>query len=540
MKLIVFFLAISLVYVSQVSGFADWSEDQKPEKWFKNAKDHLDRLLKQKHNTNIAKNLIMFLGDGMGITTVTAGRIHKGQLKGQNGEEERTWMEKMDNQAFSKTYNIDAQTADSAGTATAYLSGTKTRIGVIGVDGFVQYDNCNSSKGHGLESIAKWAHEAGKSVGIVTTTRVTHASPAGCYAKTPHRDWEAYDNVYFTKKEFDEGCKDIAAQLIEDNSFINLVFGGGRTKFMPNDATDYDGKDRGSRVDGRNLIREWEEKMESKGKSYKFIWNATQLRNLEVDQYDNILGLFAPEHMEYEKFRKNDVEPSIVEMTEKAIEILSRNKNGFFLFVEGGKIDHAHHNSQGQLAVHDFMIFDEAIGAAYTKTNTEETMIAVTADHSHTVSLGGYSIRGNLVYGISYNHNNNYSLITNQSYTSMLYANGPGGLKQIRNKNLTEAEVNDPKYLHEAAVYLKSETHGGEDVPIYSSGPMSFLFTGTVEQSYITHAMAYSACIYPYNTTECRNNRGPYTNPKSNSSSINSIAHLYLYLALALGVLYNF
>lgn len=114
-----------------------------------------------------------------------------------------------------------------------------------------------------------------------------------------------------------------------------MVFGGGRTRFTPKGLVDYDGKDNGSRVDGRNLIKEWEEKMEAKGNAYKFIWNATQLRNLEVNQYDYVLGLFAPEHMEYEKLRNDSIEPSLVEMTEKAIEILSRNKNGYFLFVEG-------------------------------------------------------------------------------------------------------------------------------------------------------------------------------------------------------------
>lgn len=104
---------------------------------------------------------------------------------------------------------------------------------------------------------------------------------------------------------------------------------------MPNDTTDYSGKGKGLRVDGRNLIKEWESQMESKGKSYKFVWNATELRSVELGKYDHILGLFSPEHMAYELYRNDAVEPSLVEMTEKAIEILSRNKNGYFLFVEG-------------------------------------------------------------------------------------------------------------------------------------------------------------------------------------------------------------
>lgn len=119
-----------------------------------------------------------------------------------------------------KTYNIDAQTADSAGTATAYLTGVKTRIGVIGLDG--QAIDCKTSANSKVDSILKWAHYAGKSTGIVTTTRVTHATPAGCYAHVPDRDWEAFDGRTFTKEHQDAGCKDIAAQLVDDNSYINV------------------------------------------------------------------------------------------------------------------------------------------------------------------------------------------------------------------------------------------------------------------------------------------------------------------------------
>ncbi len=121
-----------------------------------------------------------------------------------------------------KTYNIDAQTADSAGTATAYLSGVKTRIGVIGLDGKTIYRNCKSSKNSKIESIANWAHAAGKSVGIVTTTRITHASPAGVYANSASREWEVYDGKVFTKQEYDDGCRDIASQLIDNGSYINV------------------------------------------------------------------------------------------------------------------------------------------------------------------------------------------------------------------------------------------------------------------------------------------------------------------------------
>jgi alkaline phosphatase len=102
MKFSISFAAILLLLVANAYGYADWSQDQKPEKWFDNAKGNIDKFLKRKQNNNIAKNLILFLGDGMGITTVTAGRIHKGQLQNRNGEEEITNMEQMDTHGFAK------------------------------------------------------------------------------------------------------------------------------------------------------------------------------------------------------------------------------------------------------------------------------------------------------------------------------------------------------------------------------------------------------------------------------------------------------
>lgn len=100
------------------------------------------------------------------------------------------------------------------------MTGVKTRFGAIGVDGRA-YD-CPTSLKSKTESILKWAHFAGKSTGIVTTTRITHASPAASYSNSFDRDMESFDGINFKQEHFDQGCKDIAAQLIEENSFINV------------------------------------------------------------------------------------------------------------------------------------------------------------------------------------------------------------------------------------------------------------------------------------------------------------------------------
>jgi len=201
---------------------------------------------------------------------------------------------------------------------------------------FTKTFDCDSSLNTKLDTILKWANKAGKSVGIVSTTRITHASPAANFANVAFRNWETFDGKKFTDEHQNKGCKDIAAQLIDDNNFINVIFGGGRKMFLTNDSIDYyESQKKGLRIDGRNLISEWEDKMLSMNKTYKFIWNYTDFRRTDYKRYDHILGLMAYDHMSFEVFRDPLKEPSLEEMTEKAIELLSQNEKGYFLFVEG-------------------------------------------------------------------------------------------------------------------------------------------------------------------------------------------------------------
>ena len=172
------------------------------------------------------------------------------------------------------------------------------------------------------------------------------------------------------------------------------------------------------------------------------------------------------DHLEYEADRNPTLEPSLSELTLKAIDALSENKNGFVLLVEGGRIDHAHHvtsnifnyfqmitldfnlifqENNAHKAIEDFVEFDETVGKAFKVVPKEETLIIVTADHSHTFTLGGNALRGNKIYGVAlknwpYRQNSSDTSLT---YTSLLYGNGPGGLKKIRNRNLTNAETGE-------------------------------------------------------------------------------------------------
>ena len=129
----------------------------------------------------------------MGITTVTASRIFAGQQAGQDGESHDLTMDTLPYTALSRTYSADAQVTDSAPSATSMTTGVKTRNDTLGLDQTVEHDVCGSGKP--LTTIAEMAEDAGYATGVVSTARITHATPAAMYAHTPNRDWESDSNV---------------------------------------------------------------------------------------------------------------------------------------------------------------------------------------------------------------------------------------------------------------------------------------------------------------------------------------------------------
>src|SRR5688500_16572750 len=196
-----------------------------------------------------AKNVIVFLGDGMSLPTVAAARILEGQRAGRPGEENSLAFERFPHTALSKTYNTDYQTPDSAGTMTAIASGAKTRLGMVGVGQGVGRGDCTGTPGHELLSFIELAESAGLRTGVVTTAR---------YAHVPDRNWESDSNLPPGARA--GGCIDIAAQLL-DSPFgdgPDVALGGGRAAFLPASATDPEYPDQhGKRGDGRDLVAEW-------------------------------------------------------------------------------------------------------------------------------------------------------------------------------------------------------------------------------------------------------------------------------------------
>lgn len=478
--------------------------------WIEEAQLKLKVQLDRKTNENIAKNILIFLGDGMSLSTITGARIYAGQMEKKSGEENLLSFEKFPHVAMSKTYCVNMQVADSACSATAYLTGVKGNYQTIGVNANVELNDCKASldEANRVSSIMKWAQSAGKATGIVTTTRITHASPAGTYAHTAHRDWESDIDMFNFNDTTD--CSDIALQLIteEPGKNFNVIFGGARKKFLSEKIIDESGS-RGERLDGRDLIDEWLDDKRFNGKmNAAYVHNRKGLLALNQSDVEHVLGLFADSHLDYHL--KNNVEqPTLSEMTESAIEILKKNENGFVLFVEGGLIDIAHHENQAHYALDETAQFADAIQCAMDMTNESETLTVVTADHAHTMSIAGYSHRGENILGL----NSEVSDVDSMPYMTISYSNGPSGSngrhridenemsKFILNHNISFNKIKlfqtteKDDYRYPSLVPLESETHGGEDVLIYARGPFAHLFDGVLEQNTIPHFLAYAACI---------------------------------------------
>lgn len=495
--------------------------------WYQSAQDSLQADFAKfetiQNQIGSAKNVILFVGDGMSISTITAARILDGQLRGESGEENQLSFEKFPFTGFSKTYNVDAQTPDSAGTMTAMMSGVKTDAGIIGLSEKVSRGDCASSKGTEVISALELAEIAGMGTGIVTTARLTHATPAATYAHSPDRDWEDVSDM--PTEAIAQGCVDIADQFVHFKERIqqeygvsvdgiDVAMGGGRRHFLPKDAA-FNSPDavsaiEGDRTDNRDLIAEWK-KLYPSG---QYVMDQTGFDALTTAAQLPVLGLFNESHMRYEMDRKNDVsgEPSLSEMTAKAIQLLeAKDKDkGYFLMVEAGRIDHGHHAGNAFNALHESIELSQAVAKAQASTNPNETLIIVTSDHSHVFTMAGYPKRGNPILGkvVSVGSDQEALALDDMPYTTLGYANGRGfkdlgeetdgdlayehPVDQGR-KDLNSINTQTPGYHQEALIPLESETHSGEDVGIFATGPGAHLVSGVHEQNVIFHIMNYAA-----------------------------------------------
>lgn len=177
----------------------------------------------------------------------------------------------------------------------------------------------------------------------------------------------------------------------------------------------------GRRSDNRNLIQEWQIDKANRNVSFKYIWNKEQLNSANSDLPEYLLGLFEGSHLQYNLEANKTTEPTLTELTETAIKMLSRNEKGFFLFVEGGRIDHAHHDNMVELALDETLEFHSAVAKATEMLSEEDSLIVVTADHAHVMAYNGYSTRGRDILGPSNNVDKD-----GRPFMTLSYINGPG------------------------------------------------------------------------------------------------------------------
>lgn len=457
-----------------------------------------------------ARNVIFFIGDGMGVSTVTAARIFSVGVDGQLVVDQFPYT------ALSKTYSADSITPDSAPTMSAMMTGVNTNQSVIGLDASTEPNDFNNDgDGDVSWTLLELAKRRGMKVGAVSTATITHATPAATYAHINQRNNEG----------------DIALQALPTDATYNqrlkggvdVLMGGGRRFFVPNTVVDEEGI-KGARSDSRDLRAEFQ------SAGYKYVWNTAGFNSVNKLP---VLGLFESSHMEYEFDRPTDLggEPSLKDMTVKAIQLLEaatrRGPDGYFLHVEAGRIDHAHHGGNAYRALTDMQELDEAIGAAAQLVDLRDTLIIVSADHSHVFNIAGYPLRPlqELPYSVK-SYDPGYEKTTTAGhgildlvwdldqatghvaptpdrngtpYTVLGYQNGPGyrGVPRVDPRldlfkgfgGAVPTGPSHPAYFQEAAVPLGSETHAGEDVAIYAIGPGAAKVRGTVKNTHIFHVM---------------------------------------------------
>jgi len=321
------------------------------------------------------KNVVLLIGDGMGPEAVGLAIYYN---RFMNGMEKRLNLERLmaaGNTGYCLTYQYGTVVTDSASAATALASGVKTRDAIIGKD----------HDGRPMKSIVDVARQLGKSAGVISDTRLTHATPAAFYANIIHREME----------------NEIAAQLIERGD-LAVAFSGGAQHFIPagmkvEDHPSLKGIDKAAgwggsrRKDSRDLVGE------ARNRGYTVVANDRELSALDAQKTDKVLGLFSasgfPSAIDRQPHHQTGV-PTLSQLTAKALDILKKNSQGFFLMVEGGQVDWVEHGNDVASVLHELVEFDRAIGLvmAFAEQNPD-TLIIVTADHD----TGGLGIAYNNV-----------------------------------------------------------------------------------------------------------------------------------------------
>ena len=360
-----------------------------------------------KANSTPVKNIILLIGDGMGTEHVKAARWQ------EYGDDGILYMDELPVSGLIQTSSADSLITDSAAAATAMATGVKTNNGVISLDPSLNR----------LTTILEEAKAHGKSVGLVTNAQISHATPAAFGSHVTSRS----------------NMIEIARQLLDNE--VDILLGGGEDEFLPSSVTGCF-PEPGERDDNRNLIDE------AITKGYTYVCDVNSLNDINTTNVNKLIGLFSDEGM------IRPFSPSLDVMMQKALNILSKNKNGFFLMVESGQIDWASHDNDAVNAINDTIDFDKIVKIANEfALQNKNTLVIVTADHE------------------------------------------TGGMSSTLNSTGLSSE-DGPFYMpNGTAFYVNWTTTGHTDsnVPIKATGYNSDLFIGTHENTFIYEVMKESS-----------------------------------------------
>ncbi|KAF5405630.1 hypothetical protein PHET_00836 [Paragonimus heterotremus] len=436
------------------------------------------------------KNMILFVGDGLSSSTITGARYLKAaNMNKSAGEVVLDW-ELWPIVSLVHTFSANSMTTESAAAATALFCGTKTVQYILGLTGVKVCCTCKRfDSSQQIKSTLIHAQKNGLSTGIVTTTRITHATPAACYAHSRDRNHEA--DLVVSPSDSSFVCDDIASQLINNGLDFNVILGGGSRMFYQN-VSAVTPKTPGSRKDGRNLFQQWLREQQKRNRRHKLVFDSEKLKRLDLAEVDYLFGLLAPNHLDYEINRTD--QPSLSELTQMAIKILSRNPKGYLLLVEGGRIDHGHHSNQAKYALTETLALEQAVSSAMRRVNLNDTLMVVTADHSHAYGVVGEANRRRHILDLD------NSQLANDGYPYLIsaYFNGPAGSVKEPRRDPSNDQIFQDGYRQQALVPLASATHAADDVPLYAIGPLNQLFHRAVDNTYVAHATMFALCLEEY------------------------------------------
>ncbi|WP_282943637.1 alkaline phosphatase [Paenibacillus sp. RC67] len=462
-----------------------------------------------------SKNVIVLIGDGMGPAQVSAARDYSRHFLNKNHLEldsyyvgqATTYADRGEDGGVM----VSGEVTDSASAGTAFATGHKTYNAGISVS--------NEDASKPFASVIEASEKVGKSTGLVTTARITHATPAVYASHVRNRDNESA----------------IASQYLNDQS-VDVLFGGGKQFFLSKE-------EKGKRTD-KTIIPDFE------AKGYKVVYDKKGLQSLNAKD-GKALGLFGNSHVDYVLDRDETI-PSLADMTQKAIDILSQNQKGFTMMIEGGRIDHAGHANDLPSLVQEALDFDAAVKVAMDFAKKDgNTSVVVTADHE----TGGLSLSRDGVYEINVDAWNKEKQSSEVFATKLKAAKSIEEIKQLVFENTSYNDLTDEEaayimagdgtsYTQEGAynavmakrfmVGFTGHGHSAVDVGVWAYGPIADLVKGQIDNTDIAKAIAKVANVDLEGTTAAM--QAQYVYPKFKVTRDNKVLYPARALSDALGV----